>query len=69
MDRNTGQCQSDRQKIRPAPAVSSSDLHRGSLVRSTISGLNHLDTLSRLPLNDRLFEDVRLTITVVAEAD
>ncbi len=45
------------------------DIHLTSLVGSTISGLNHVYTLGRLPLNDCLLEDVRLTITVVAEAD
>ena len=44
------------------------NIHLASLVSSTISGLNHVYTRYRLPLNDRMLEIVRSTITVVLEA-
>ena len=46
-----------------------SDIHLRSLLGSAISGIHHVYMRSRLPVNDCLVEDLRTTITVVAEAD
>ena len=48
--------------------MNSASMYLASLVSSTNRGLNHVDTRYRLPLNDRMLEIVRSTITVVLEA-